>query len=98
MEPKLIIYVRNPADKLVEFHLSKGAQLDASIIGPQRLMKLHSGVLEEPELEERIENQILKSMMGECTTDISGKCTLQDAVDLIRALHHRQEAKINFFG
>ncbi len=98
MEPKLIIHVRNPANKLVEFHLFKGAKLDASIIGPKQLMKLHSGVLEEPELDERIENQILKGVMGECTMDISGTCTIQNAVDLIRALHHRQEVKINFFG
>lgn len=94
MNPKLIIKALNPTDKFVQFILFKGAQLDASIITPKRLLELQSGILEEANLEEQTESQILKSVMGECTQDISGKCTLKEAVELIRALNHKQEAKI----
>ena len=94
MNPKLIIKVLNPTDKHVQFMLFKGAQLDASIISPKQLYELHEGFYEEQTIEEKIQHQVLKSVMGECTQDIMGKCTLKQAVELIRALNHKQEIKL----
>lgn len=90
MNPKLIIKALTPTDNLVQFILFKGAQLDASIISPKQLIELHDGIYEEQTIEEKIQNQVLKSVMGECTQEITGKCTLKKAVELIRALNHKQ--------
>lgn len=91
---KLIIKATNPSDNLVQFILYKGAQLDASIITPKRLIELHDEIWEEPTLDERVQSQALKGVMGECSKDITGTCTLKEAVELLRALNHKQEAKL----
>ena len=91
---KLIIKIANPNNSLAQFTLHKGAQLDASIISPKRLIEMQNGILKEPDLEEKVNNQILKSVMGECTQDIKGKCTIEEAIELIRALNHKQEVKL----
>lgn len=90
---KLLVEVTPRPGPLVNFNLYKGAQLDASIITPERLFYLHNGTFPVLELEERAQSRILKCVMGECTEDISGKCTIQEAVELIRALNHTQEVK-----
>ena len=89
---KLSLKVSNP--NKVYFTLYEGAKLDASVISPKQLIELHSGIHEEPTLDERIEGQVLKSVFGKCTQDITGKCTLDQAIRLIRALHHRQDVKL----
>jgi len=77
---KLIIKVTDHANRRAQFTLHKGAQLDASIISPKRLIEMHNGICNEPDLEEKVSNQILKSVMGECTQDITGKCTIEEAI------------------
>jgi len=91
---KLIIETTKPAGNLVHFTLYEGAKLNASIISPQRLLEMHNGICEEPKLEERVASQVFKNLTGECTQDIKGKCTLKEAVELIRALNHKQDAKL----
>ena len=92
---KMKDFTKNRAQ--AQFTLFKGAQLDSSIISPKELIKMHSGIFwEEPTIEERIQTQILKSVMGECTKDIIGKCTLEEAIKLIRALSHKQEIELVF--
>lgn len=92
---KLLIEVANPANNRVQFTLYKGAQLDASVISPKQLIEMHNGVYDEPTLEEKVQNQVLKNVMGECTQDIIGKCSIEQAVKLIRALKHTQNAKVS---
>ena len=92
---KLLVEIISPANNRANFILRKGAQLDASIISPVQLMKLHCGIIEQPTLEEKAQASILKSIMGECTQDITGKCTLKEAVMLIRALNHKQEVEVS---
>jgi len=94
MQPKLVIKITNLSDKLVQFTLFKGAQLDTSIISPKQLIALNNGIPLESELEEEAESRILKSIMGECTQDVLGKCTIIEAIKLIRALNHNKEIKI----
>ena len=90
----LIIKMIKPDDNIVQFMLAKGAQLDAGIISPKQLYQMYDGTYEEQTIEEKIQHQVLKSVMNECTEDIIGKCTLKQAVDLIRALNHKQEVKL----
>jgi len=91
---KLTIKMASSNKSLAQFTLYKGAQLDASIINPNQLIKMHNGIQEKPSLEEKIKHQVLKGVMGECTQDITGKCTIGEAVELIRALNHKQEVKL----
>jgi hypothetical protein len=93
---KLIIEITSSTENLVRFTLCKGAKLNASIISPKRLIEMHNGIFEPPDLEETVQSQVLKSVMGECTHDINGKCTLKEAVELIRALNHKQEVELVF--
>ena len=91
---KLVIEITSRQEGTAQFTLRKGAQLNASIISPQRLIEMHEGVWDEFTLEEKIQSSILTSVMGECTKDITGICTIKEAVDLIRALNHKQEVKL----
>jgi len=91
---KLLIKLPTLTERLAQFTLYKGAQLDASIICPKRLIEMHEGIYEDTDIEERINNQVLKCVMGECTEDITGKCTLKEVVELIRALNHKQEIEL----
>ena len=90
----LIIEIPLPISGLAHFTLKKGAQLDASIINPKKLIEMHQGIHEDTTIEDKIESQILKSVMGECSKDIMGKCTKDEAIELIRALNHKQEVKV----
>ena len=92
---KLFIEITNPANSQAKFTLQKGAQLDVGVISPKRLMELHDGTFEPSTLEEKAQTAILKTVMGECTQTITGICTLKEAVELIRALNHRQEVELN---
>jgi hypothetical protein len=89
---KLLVEITNLADNMARFILRKGAQLDTSIISPRQLIELHNGKIEQSTLEDKAQTSILKSVMGECTQDITGKCTFKEAVMLIRALNHTQNA------
>ena len=91
---KLLIELTNPANSLVKFTLRKGAQLDSSIISPARLIELHNGIVEPSTLDDKAQANVLKSVMGACTQDITGRCSLKEAVELIRALNHKQEVEL----
>jgi len=91
---KLVIRFTNATNSTAHFMLYKGAQLDASIISPQELIAMNDGVTTEITMEERLSNQVLKGVMGECIKDFKGKCSVQKAVELIRALNHKQEVKL----
>ena len=91
---KLFIELTNPVNSLVNFTLRKGAQLNASIISPARLIELHNGIVEPSTLDDKAQTNVLKSVMGECTQDITGRCTVKEAVELIRALNHKQEVEL----
>ena len=93
---KLLIEISSTTNSLANFTLRKGAQLDASIISPARLIELHNGIVEPSTLDDKAQANVLKSVMGECTQDITGRCTLKEAVELIRALNHKQEAELTF--
>ena len=94
--PSIMLHVEitSIANNLCQITLHKGAQLYADVITPKRLIELQHGIREEPTLEERAEASILESVKGICTTDITGKCTLQEAVELIRAIDHKQDIKL----
>lgn len=91
---KLVVKLTAPNKNLALFTLYKGAQLDASIITPTQLIKMHAGTYEAPEIDERAQSQVLKSVMGECLQDITGMCSIGEAVNLIRALSHKQEVEL----
>ena len=94
MSTKLLIKLLSRRDNRFRFFLFKGAQLDASIITPKRLIELQNGIQIESDIEDKTDCQVLKSVMGECTDDITGTCTLEEAVQLIRALNHKQELRL----
>jgi len=50
----------------------------------------------EISIEDKLSSQVLKGVMGKCNRDITGMCTVEEAVELIRALNHRQEVKVQF--
>jgi hypothetical protein len=91
---KLIITIADTDSGMARFTLHKGAQLDAGIISPKRLIEMHLGIRSATDMEDRISSHILKSVMGECTQDITGKCSLDEAVELIRALNYKQDIKL----
>jgi hypothetical protein len=91
---KLLVEVATNNKNRADFTLYKGALLDVSIISPKRLIELHNETYEDTTSEEKAHNQALKGVMGECTKDISGKCTLSEVVELIRAVNHKQEVKL----
>ena len=93
---KLLIKIANTDNNLAQFTLHKGAQLDASIISPERLIEMHNGVWEAFTIEEKIQASILTGVMGTCAQDITGTCTIKEAVGLIRALNHKQEIILLF--
>ena len=93
---KLRISVISLEKNTAEYTLYKGAKLDASVINPKQIINLNCGCgfHEEATLEDMMHSRGLKSVMGECTNDITGVCDFKKAVKLIRALHPNQEAEL----